>query len=223
MSPAEKIETCEVLETFCKTEKRFPYLNEGTFFYPTGALDVLDFFANWSDQEMLLISGDQGVSNQEQLLNWKPQICRHKTFSVAVNHMSLANFFNEKGGVSFLSKDPSFVFGTTVGVLGEGSEGVRKALDTVCYFEPKDYYLLVEGWRGNFSSCLELLKLGEGDPVNVYYFFQTLKEGLKTATQEEKFMLKRVIEKAMDHFFILSKEESAILKDLEELNGSILH
>jgi SAM-dependent methyltransferase len=210
----EKIESFEIEETFYPLEKKFPFLGEGTFFYPTAALDLLHLFAEWSDEELLLISGDQGVSNLQQLSLWEPKICRHKTFSTAVNHLALAQFFEKRGGVAFLSKDPAYVFGVTVGLLGKGKEGIKECLESVCSFEPKDYYLLAEGWKGNFSSLLSLLKLGDGDPINMHFFFDNLREGIKTATVEEKEVLKTLIEKAVTHFFRLSEEETVVYINL---------
>lgn len=210
-SPKEKIDQCEVKETFYPTDKTFPYLGDGTFFMPTGALQVLDLFAKWSKAKMLLISGDQGVSNLQQLKEWKPEICRHKTFSTAVNHLAIAEFFK---GSAFLAEDPSFVFGVVVGLLGEGGEAVKRCLATECAFQPKDYYNLVEGWRGDFSSLLALLKLGEGDVSNMNHFFSQLREGLKGANGEEKGALKVLIKRCVDHFFLISKEEGEVFINL---------
>ena len=70
-----------------------------SFLIPIGAIRALQKLANFSNQRLLVLSGDKGVSDPESMRGLvDPHIAVHGSFSMMVNYHAIGAYFTSKGG-----------------------------------------------------------------------------------------------------------------------------
>lgn len=196
-------------------------VQNATFLFPIGALQTLDYFKKLSNNNMLLLAGDQGVVTIEQIQEWAPKLSLHGSFSIAVSYHTLASYFEENYGQYFLSTMPDPAFVIIAGVLSpsknllyETEYAFKNFIDA---FEPQDY------WRfgGELEKCpisleaiLLLVKLGRFDPMNVYGFYNNIRKELPFASHDLKERLSHLLHQVAKNFFPVAPEDGAFLANI---------
>lgn len=73
--------------------------NQASILYPIGALRALRRLGKFSNNRLLVISGDKGNNNPDQFLGlMDPHIAVHGSFSLMVNYHAIGAWFTSKGG-----------------------------------------------------------------------------------------------------------------------------
>jgi len=197
--------------------------SEASFSFPIGAFRTLDFFSQLCPKGMLLLASDQGLSSDVQLKEWKGlKISKHGAFSLPVGYHPLAEYFRQNGGLGLLTNIPDAVFAVMVGVFGNGAFketqlAFREQMNT---FEPHDYWKLGNALldqKPGLDVLISMLKLGEGDPLNLYACLEHIQTLIPAATPEQKEALARVVLLGAAHFFPISQEEFSFFKQLGSL------
>ena len=190
------------------------------FLFPIGGMHSLRYFAKLSQNRLLLLAGDQGVSTEEQVKAWgEPKLSLHGSFSISVSYHALALFFRELGGLSLLTSDPDPLFVVMGGILGgsspEATHAFKEYLDA---FDPTDYWKLVSSMMDNPANSLDqillMLKFGNWDPMNMHAFFERIRELLPKATEGQRKWISIAIERVWDNFYPISKDAASFVLNL---------
>ena len=194
------------------------------FLFPIGGLESLRYFSQLSNQRLLVLAGDQGVSTEKQVREWgEPKIFRHASFSMAVSYHLLARYFQNQGGAGLLTSFPNTKYVVMGGVLGGNLENFSNATHSfsreIDYFEPVEYWELT-----NFSpEQLELftlehlllyVKLGNWDPINFHLFIPEILKKLPGSTEHEKDRLQQTIGKVWENFYPVNPQEGDFVMNL---------
>lgn len=190
-----------------------------TFLFPIGGFQSLRYFADLCNGRLLLLAGDQGMSNEKQVRQWgEPEISLHATFSYPVNYHALGMYFQNQRGVALLTSFPESTFAVMVGVLGgqhfpETRLAFREHLDS---FEPKDYLSLVNKVRKplTLEYILLLLKLGFWDPNNFYYFYNDIRKQIPKASDTLQEHLSLGIHQTWEQFYPVCPEDGDFVSNL---------
>lgn len=180
-----------------------------SFLFPIGALQVLSSFIEWSQSGFLLLAGDQGVCTSDQLKQSKdPKLALHGTFSFPVSYHSIAAFFKQQGGKSWLTSfsDPDFVIMAAVLGMKHWPETSLAFCEHLDHFEPIDYFKLVsltqENWKAPpLDYILLLIKLGNWDANVLHTFFSAIQQALPLATEKQKQIVYETINCIWEHFY----------------------
>lgn len=194
------------------------------FTIPVGALKTIKFFDELSQNRLLVISGDQGYNSIEQLkASGEPRFAIHGAFSMAVNYHALGKLFEKKQGKGFLNALSDPVFQVFVGVLGgtehdypELAVSHREYLEA---FEPKDYWNIATNVQSEWpnpslDTLLLILKLGSWDPMNLYTFYEMIREQVPTATLKQKEELRTAIHGVWENFYPIHALEGEFIMNL---------
>lgn len=207
----------KVLEDYTEIYESLPF-----FLFPTGALQVIRFFREFSHERVLFLTGDQGITSDKQIMKEIPFLAKHGTFSMLVNYDLIQRYFKKFQGVCLLtpSLNSMMVNMAAISCLGcleffEVQEAFRLGLEM---FEPQDYFQLVKSasqWdTPPLMFMLELIKWGVWDSVNFNLFFEKIRKTVIQTTVEEKEALKIAIQGCRKFFFPVSKEEGAFMMNL---------
>lgn len=196
-------------------------VQNATFLFPIGALQTLDYFKKLSNNNMLLLAGDQGVVTIEQIQEWEPKLSLHGSFSIAVSYHTLASYFEENYGQSFLSTMPDPAFVIIAGVLSHDKHALyeteyafRNFIDA---FEPEDYWrfgIELEKGSNSLEAILLLIKLGRFDPMNVYGFYNLIRKELPFVSPDLKDRLSYTLQQVSKNFFPVAPEDGAFLANI---------
>ena len=211
-------ELLPILQRYARTLEGIPFM------FPEGAFTVIQYFQDLSKSRLLLLAGDQGKVTEAQLkVEPDPFLALHGSFSIGVNYHAIAQYFHNRGGMTYLTtfSNPSLV--VTCSVLGgthaqfpETSVAFEQNIDR---FDPNDYYQLVnfseKEWAyPNLDLIFLLLKIGQWDPANFNLFFERIRSELKTASDETKERFSEVIGKVWENFYPTDKSESRFVMNL---------
>lgn len=208
----------KILKHYANTFENIPFM------FPEGAFKVINYFSLLSKERMLLLAGDQGRVTEKQLKEVSSVfLALHGSFSIAVNYHAIAMYMRNKGGASFLTtfSDPGLV--VTASVLGGSSTSyleTKLAFQThIDFFEPNDYYLLVnyseKEWQyPNLDYILLLIKLGNWDPMNFNLFYERIRSELMTASDKTKNNFLDTIQKTWQNFYPTDPHESNFVMNL---------
>ncbi|KAF3363288.1 putative tetratricopeptide (TRP) repeat protein [Chlamydiales bacterium STE3] len=196
-------------------------LRDAVVLFPIGAMQVLDFFKEFSSENMLLLAGDQGVATLEQIKSWQPKLALHGSFSIPVSYHTLSNYFLLHGGKAYLSQlsDPAFV--VMAGIFSRDNRAFYEAENAfksfIDAFEPQDYWRLgleLEKAGASLEAILLLIKLGKFDPMNLYGFYERIRAFLPSVTKELKQRVVFTLEKVFENFFPVAEEDGSFIANL---------
>jgi tetratricopeptide (TPR) repeat protein len=197
---------------------------DSTFLFPVGAFECIDYFSSLSKNRILLLAADQGVVSESQIKSWgEPKIAIHGSFSLAVDYSSLAAYFRNKNGVSLLTSFPDKQFVVMSGILGGSMknfpESVLMFRQTFDSFEPVDYWKLInlsdEGWKNpSLEYILLLIKLGNWDPINFYFYFSQIQKGILQASLEVKEEIAMLVDRVWEYTYPINGSEGLFVMNL---------
>lgn len=207
-------EASEILSLYQK-------LFDGSYFlFPIGAMESIRYFTRLAPNWMWL-AGDQGLSTEDQVKkNGEPKISLHGSFSIAVSYHALAQFFERLGGHAWLEKNPNPLFVVLTAVSGKANQFPATGLafkEQIEAFSPADYWTLVseaENTELTLDHLLELIKLGNWDPMNLHAFFEKIRRMLPSGEDRQKKFLVQAIEGVWNNFYPISADEGAFLLNL---------
>jgi hypothetical protein len=214
LDPSEK----EILTGYAKAYENLP-----CFLFPSGALQVIRHFRSFSKERILFLTGDQGVASDNQLREELPFFSKHGSFSMLVNYHALKEYFKQTGGFCLLTPavETKMVNMAAISCSGktEFSEVSEAFRLTLTAFEPFDYFSLVDiafnEWKDlNLKFMINLVKMGNWDPVNFNLFYLKIREKLFAASSTEKEELARTIHSCWKVFFPVHKQEGAFIMNL---------
>lgn len=198
--------------------------NDITFLFPYGAFQTIEYFSKLSQNRLLVLAGDQGVSSPEQVQQYgEPKIAKHGSFSIAINYHIMAFYFKGQNGLSLLTSDPDPLFIVFGGILGGDSkqfpETVLAFRENIDSFEPKDYWKFIftveNDWKKpSLDFLIYLFKLGNWDPVNLHLFFDSIRQQLPKASSSLKKQLSNAIHNSWDQFYPVSPEEGDFILNM---------
>lgn len=204
------------LHSYSKQVEGIPFL------FPVGAFQTIDYFCSLSQENCLVLAGDQGFSTLNQVESWgEPKITRHATFSIPVSYYALSQYVKSLKGEGLLTSFPDPLFTVLAAVIGksklpETQLAFREGIDA---FEPKDYWTVVGGlFKPEIELSLEeilgVIKFGNFDPVNFNIFFQRILALLPKASDATKEMLLQFIRRVYDHFYPVGTDSSDFVLNL---------
>ena len=149
-----------------------------SFFFPTAAIDTMEFLASLSSGRMLLFAADKGFVHPHQMdgdvsLDLVPH---GGVFSLMVNFHALGSFFTGRGGSMFTSGQRETNLTTALCTEGYGSSAIPRTIDAYrrnfVDFTPYDYMHLAKlTWESlpliSHRHFLSLLRLSNYDPTLV--------------------------------------------------------
>lgn len=199
--------------------------NDCTFLFPIGGFETLSHFIEWSKGRLLLLAGDHGVYTDQQLRKWgEPQLALHGSFSLSVNFHAMARYFRYQNGIVHAAFADT-LFGVMAAILEGGVQGMR-FLETawafeenIRYFEPKDYWELVnqseKQWKTpTMEQILLLLKFGIWDSMSFQTFFNQMRIELTHASEGQKERLLEGIALTMEAFYPITPESGNFILNL---------
>lgn len=214
--PVKNEELIPLLDSFSKKVKT------GIFTYPTGAFSTLEYFEKLSNGQYLLLAGDQGIAQMRQIPSSnEPKFCRHTSFSIDVCYPLMAEYFHQKNYCAWIPQlsDPIFVNFTAV--YGNSKEECYHTHLAWHYyindFEPCDYWkLIIESHEREQSLqfILSLVKMGNWDPMPVHFFFNKIREEVKTVSENTKQIIIATIEKLTTNFYWIIPTDGDFITNL---------
>ncbi len=205
----------KLLQSYCKMKENFSFL------FPLGAFETLNFFAKISNNRMLLLAGDQGIATKKQLIeDFEIKICKHASFSMPVNYDSIASYFQNLGGSAILPEYPDIKFIVMAGLLGGKFPRTHLTYQkTLDYFSPIEYWRLTNindeiQQKMSINQLLDLVKLGNFDPINFYFFISAILQKLSGSTKDEREKLSETIDKVWDNFYLVDSIEAVFVNNL---------
>ncbi len=204
------------------------YIDEGhdelPLIFPLGPLQSIEYFKKLSNSHLLMIAGDQGVTNIDQMKELKePRLHKHDTFSLPVCYHAISRYFVQGGGLGLTTtfSDPRFVImaGVLKGTRVEFRETYHAFNESVDAFEPKDYWSMVEYLEEehvtySLDFLILLLKFGRWDPVNFYTFFEAIRSKLSEATDAQKRSVLKAVDLIDQQFYPIAPTESGVFINL---------
>jgi tetratricopeptide (TPR) repeat protein len=210
-------EASRVLQSYAARYENIPFL------FPVGAFQVIKFFREMSHENMLLLTGDQGSSTEDQLEQDLPFFAKHSSFSISVNYHAISTYFKQMGGTSFLSTYTDSMFLSIAASPKGGSEYFRELNGafrlSLGYFDACDYLHIVNytehEWKTpNLEFILKLIKLGNWDPINFHLLFKHIEEKLPKASDSAKEQLVVTIHEIWKNFYPINKGEGPFVMNL---------
>lgn len=214
----EDPEYSKILKSYAQEYENVPY-----FLFPVGAFQVIRFLRGLSNDRMLFLTGDQGITSDKQLLEDIPFFAKHDSFSISVNYHAIQAYYKQTKGFCLLtsSSDHKMVHMAAVSCFGKTEfPELREAFRlTLATFEPQDYFKIVETafneWKdSNLEFMIKLIKLGVWDPINFNLFFSRIREKLPSASEKEREELITAIHQCWKKFFPIHKDEGAFVINL---------
>lgn len=216
----------EILASYAGAYENIPFL-----LFPTGPLQVISHFREFSKERVLFLTGDQGITAVKKQNQEIPFLAKHDTFSMLVNYHALEGYFKRSQGICLLtpSLSPAMVNMAAISYRGvaafpEVQEVFRL---TLAAFEPQDYFKLIDAahqWQDpSLAFMLKLIKWGLWDPINFNLFFPKIREKLAAADASEKAELALAIEGCWKAFFPVHKAEGAFVMNLGVLCFDMKH
>lgn len=207
-----------ILRYYAKTYENIP------FTVPVAAFQTLRYFKRLSQGHMLLLAGDQGVCNDQQIREaGEPIVSIQGGISLSVSYHALARYANLQGGAAWLTTypDPLFLviaaaFGGENAVHPETTLAFDNSFD---YFQPSDYWKLTcctdQEWKTPpIDYLLLLIKLGNWDPLNFHAFFPAIRQQLPSSSERTKNLLIETIKCVWQAFYPVTKEEGDFVINL---------
>lgn len=195
-----------------------------SFSLPVGAFQSLRYFKHLSSNRLLLLAGDQGVCNEQQIRQApEPKITVQGGISVPVSYNAIAKFFIMQNGSSWLTSYPDTLFVNIAAAFGGGPKDhpeTELAFDnTLNSFQPSDYWKLTccseQEWKNpSLEYLLLLIKMGNWDPLNFHAFFSSIHKQLPGASESTKQMLIATIEHVWHQFYPVDKAEACFVMNL---------
>lgn len=196
-------------------------IDNGVFTFPTGAFNTLKYFEDISSGHYLLLAGDQGIAQKTQIpKESEPKFCRHTSFSIDVCYPILQRYFQEDTSCAWLPtfSDPIFINFTAVqGRNKKRCPFTKEAWEHMDAFEPCDYWkLMIESHQKEQSLAfiLSLTKLGNWDPMAFHFFFNKIRESLKTDTKGIESTIFETIERIAFNFYWIIPSDGDFMVNL---------
>jgi len=193
-------------------------LPDTTFTFPYVALNCLHFFRDLSGGRMLLLSGDQGYSEQEDLLNRdRPSITIHSgCFSMMVNYHAIGEYMRNQGGQVLRTAHRYTNLYVSAYLLGQQSDGY---LETAQSFReaiepggPDDFYILKSSVEGIYKSLslqqlLVYLRFSGWDSNIFLGCYPVLLDHIQLSSEEEEYTLSQAVQHVWDTYYHIGEEQ----------------
>ena len=186
------------------------------FLFPTAALQCLHRLECLSGGRLLLLSGDNGDSREDTLLNQgDPEPIMHGSFSLGVNYHALGQYVRNKGGVALHTAHRHASLSVCAFLLGNPSRAypeTRQAyLEAVENFGPDDFFNLKKGLQEAYhqmdtEQVLACLRLSGWDAKIMLECGPALMDNLEDASEPLKQEVYRAIERVWDCYYPIGEE-----------------
>lgn len=193
-------------------------LGDTHFVFPTAALQCLDVFRQSCGERLLLLSGDQAYSREEELIEREePALAWHAgCFSLTVNHHAIGKYFLDRGGQFLVTAFRPFALDVSAFLLG-GPPGdyfeTRLAYDAAFQRRhPTDFTALKLGLEPYYAGLdleqlLAWLRLSNWDPNVFCNVFTALMDRLADAPKHLRVELYRAIRELSRRYYYAGEEE----------------
>jgi hypothetical protein len=192
-------------------------LTETAFLFPTAALQCIRNLHGLSGGRMLLLSGDRGYSQDEELKLGRgiPAFTLHGSFSMMVDYQIIGEYCRCLGGqVLHPARQTeslnisAFLFGDLPDDFIETRQAYAEAIEK---FGPDDFFTLKEGMAHMFDALsldeiLAFLRLSGWDYKRFRECLPALKEFLPEMTDFQKQQLREAVVKVWDSYLPIGEE-----------------
>lgn len=193
-------------------------LPDTTFTFPHLALKCLRFFCDLSDGRLLLLCGDQGYSEQEDLLDReRPSITLHSgCFSMMVNYHAIGEYVRNQGGQVLRTAHrytnlyvSAYLLGQHPDDYPETAQSFREAIEPA---GPDDFYILKSSLEGVYNTLslqqmLIYLRFSGWDSNIFLGFYSTLLERVKEASEDEQYALSQTVQQVWNTYYHIGEEQ----------------
>ncbi len=208
--------------------------------FPESTLRFLRELRRWSGERLLLLTGDKGFANEEDLLDRRePEIVVHGSFSMMVNYHAIGEYLRRHGGDLWNPPQQCASLNVCAGLLGGGEfpESRRVFEEEFVRRNPDDYYYMRKNFapvpilpqdatnpemvpepRPDLLAILAYLRYGGWDADGFLSVFEALREAVKVADARQRREVWFVLRNVWEHYYAIGEE-----RDLAFHIGIILH
>jgi len=196
-------------------QQRFP---DTTFLFPHVALRCLRFFRALSNDRLLLLSGDKGYSQEEDLVSRAdPKIVVHGGgFSMIVNYHAIGEYVRNQGGQVLHMAHRHTCLSVSAYLLGQPStnylETAQAFHEAIEQWGPDEFITLHLGMQKlyhslNLEQLLDYLRLCGWDSYSFLGCFQFLLEKLEKSSQTVQQDLYYVAQQVWNAYYPLNEKQ----------------
>lgn len=208
--------------------------------FPESTLRFLQELRRFSGDRLLLLTGDKGFANEEDLLDRRePEIVLHGSFSMMVNYHAIGEYLRRHGGDLWNPPQLCASLNVCAGVLGNAvfAESRRVFQEEFVRRNPDDYYYMRKNFtpvpilpqdaanpemvpepRPDLAGMLGYLRYGGWDAEAFLSVFAPLREAVKAADARERREVWYVLRNVWEQYYAIGEE-----RDLAFHIGIILH
>lgn len=203
---------------------------------PVQAIRYIKHLRHISNNRLLLISGDKGFSNKDDLLFCPtPCLVSHGSISLPVNYHAIGHYITQAGGVLMMTPHRhqnlhicAVIFGTDITQQADKKCGhyleTRQAFtDSICQLSPDDFYSLKRFIQVN-ADALELeqllayMRFSGWDAANFWGCYNAFMKHAETMSGPLKQEIHCMVEQVWDNYYPLGEE-----RDLAFALGGLLY
>ncbi len=194
-------------------------LPDTMFTFPHVALSCLRFFRSMSGGRLLLLCGDQGYSEEEDLLDSDDVAditMDGSFFSMMVNYHAIGEYVRNQGGRMLHTAHRYTNLCVSASLLGKHPDGYPETAqafhEAIEPGGPDDFYILKSGLEGIYNALslqqlLVYLRFSGWDSNIFLGCYPVLLEHLKEASKAEQHELSQVAQHVWDTYYHIGEEE----------------
>lgn len=193
------------------------HLIDTTILFPNVGLRCIRTLRHLAGDRLLLISGDKGYSHEAALHNRSyPQINRHGSFSMMVNHHAIGQYFRDSGG-QFLNIPHhhnslnicAFLLGRPANGYQETQLAYKTAIEQL---GPDDFFTLKKVIEQHYDTLaveqiLSYLRLSSWDAKIFFGCFPTLRREIDSAAESLQQDLSQTIDNIWDTYYPIGEQQ----------------
>ena len=202
----------QVLQSY---QQRF---SDTTFLFPHVALQCFRFFRAWSNNRLLLLSGDKGYTHEEDLMGRPdPAIVGHGhdgCFSMMVNYHAIGEYVRNQGGLVLHMGHRPRNLNVSAYLLGQPStnylETAQAFHEAIEQWGPDEFITLHLGMQKHhpaldLEQLLDYLRLCSCDSYTFSFFYPSILKKLEKPSQAARQELCKVAQKVWDSHYLFSE------------------
>lgn len=201
----------EILSEYART------LDRTTVLFPCSALRCLQRLAKLSSGQLLLLTGDKGYVEEEDLRGLDaPRLALHGSFSLMVNYHAITAYMSRRAGRVLKMQRPHASLCVLACVLGSGTSGctnLERSYDLlIAHTGPDDFFVLRRALHNHLETLtpeelLALIRASHDDPRVLRDCVPALLRRLAEISDRTRHEILRTERRVWDNYYHIGEEE----------------